>query len=119
MLPMSQFRTQSQPRQSKLYLVKIKLATGMVGIDMMAMMAMMSKKFLFKIVEMDILGMIAMKAIMAMLAIMVMVAMLAICWQQWWQKQSADAALGRIWLFPNIHRSISTALGFRFVPTEK
>ena len=47
MLPMSQFRTQSQPRQSKLYLVKIKLATGMVGIDMMAMM---SKKFLFKIV---------------------------------------------------------------------
>ena len=116
MLPMSQFRTQSQPRQSKLYLVKIKLATGMVGIDMMAMM---SKKFLFKIVEMDILGMIAMKAIMAMLAIMVMVAMLAICWQQWWQKQSADAALGRIWLFPNIHRSISTALGFRFVLPEK
>ena len=47
MLPMSQFRTQPQPRQSKLYLVKIKLATGMVGIDMMAMM---SKKFFFKIV---------------------------------------------------------------------
>ena len=70
-------------------------------------------------IEMDISGMIAMKAIMAMLAIMVMVAMLAICWQQWWQKQSADAALGRIWLFPNIHRSISTALGFRFVLTEK